>query len=251
MYIICTAAPTGLDIVIDEQNYATITWEPPRLAKRHGKLINYSITCSTAQRGSTLTATTLNTTIDMWLEPYETYQCCASAVNPVGLGFSSCKLVATNEGGMLLHTTSPFWYCKIILEIITYIDFNVLKYCTAFGIHVNSLTHIIAPTAPPTNISWLMLNPSSVLLFWHAPPIEHQNGIIQGYHIELSRDNESVHYTTEGPYLVVDNLLQDTDYNCSVAAYTILMGPFSEPVILSLRLENHIVTTQTITSNLI
>ena len=135
--------------------------------------------------------------------------------------------------------------------ITYYIDFNVLKYCTAYDIHVNSLTHIIAPTAPPTNISWIMLNRSSVLLFWHAPPIEHQNGIIQGYHIELSRDNESVHYTTEGPYLVVDNLLQDSDYNCSVAAYTIMMGSFSEPIIISLRLENHIVTTQTITSNLI
>ena len=98
-----TAAPTGLDIVIDEQNYATITWEPPRLAKRHGKLLNYSVTCSTAQHGSTLMAMTLNTTKEMGLKPYETYQCCVSAVNQIGSGFPSCKLIATNEAGILSH----------------------------------------------------------------------------------------------------------------------------------------------------
>ena len=102
LYIcICTAAPTGLDIVADEQSYVIITWEPPRLARRHGKLLNYSITCSTAHSGSTLTAATLNTTKEMQLEPYETYQCCVSAVNQMGSGFPSCKLIETNEGGNL------------------------------------------------------------------------------------------------------------------------------------------------------
>lgn len=101
--ILHTAAPTGLDIVIDEQNYATVTWEPPRLAKRHGKLFSYSITCSTAHHGSPLIAATLNTTKEMWLKPYETYQCCVSAVNQMGPGFPSCKLFATNEGGTLFH----------------------------------------------------------------------------------------------------------------------------------------------------
>lgn len=94
-----TAAPTGLDIVLDEQNYATISWEPPRLSKRHGKLLNYSVTCSTAHYGSTIMANTLNTTKEMQLQPYETYQCCVSGVNQAGTGFPSCKLIATNEGG--------------------------------------------------------------------------------------------------------------------------------------------------------
>ena len=100
------AAPTGLDIVVDEQNCATVTWEQPRLVKRHGKLLNYSVTCSTAQRGSLLTAMTLNTTMEMWLEPYEAYQCCVSVVNQVGSGYPSCKLIVTNEGGTLLYKQS-------------------------------------------------------------------------------------------------------------------------------------------------
>ena len=92
----------GLDIDIDEQNYATITWLPPHFAKRHGKLLRYSVACSTAQDGSTHTSSTPNTTEEMWLQPYETYQCCVSAVNQAGVGSPSCKLIATNEGGKLL-----------------------------------------------------------------------------------------------------------------------------------------------------
>ena len=225
--IIHTAAPTGLDIVVDEQSYVTITWEPPRLARRHGKLLNYSITCSTAHSGSTLTTVTLNTTLEIQLKPYETYQCCVSAVNQMGSGFPSCKLIETNEGGNLVKN-------------------NLLCIHACSGNKQHTIS-IIAPTASPTNIRWLMLNSSSVLLFWDAPPIEHQNGIVRGYHIELSGDNTSLHYTTAAPFLVVDYLMPSIDYNCSVAAYTTERGPFSEPTIVSL--ENQIVSTQMNTNN--
>ena len=116
--IIHTAAPTGLDIVVDEQSYVTITWEPPRLARRHGKLLNYSITCSTTHSGSTLTTVTLNTTLEMQLKPYETYQCCVSAVNQMGSGFPSCKLIETNEGGKLKIICYVFMHAVVINNIL-------------------------------------------------------------------------------------------------------------------------------------
>ena len=78
-----------------------------------------------------------------------------------------------------------------------------------------------------------------MLLFWQAPPTEHQNGIIREYHVELSNNSTSINYTTEGPFLLLDNLKPNTDYNCSIAAYTIMRGPFSQPITISLRPENY------------
>ena len=94
-----------------------------------------------------------------------------------------------------------------------------------------------------------MLNSSSVLLFWDAPPIEHQNGIVREYHVEISGENTSLYYTTDTPFLVLDYLMPSMNYNCSVAAYTTERGPFSEPTTISLHLENQIITTQMNTSN--
>ena len=85
-----------------------------------------------------------------------------------------------------------------------------------------------------------MLNYSSVLIFWHAPPNEHQNGIIREYRVELSNNNTTVSYTTEGPFLLVGNLKPNINYSCSIAAYTIMRGPFSETVTILVRQENYI-----------
>lgn len=89
------------------------------------------------------------------------------------------------------------------------------------------------------NISWHMLNYSSILLFWQAPPTEHQNGIIREYHVELSGSNTSVHYTTEGPFLLVGNLKPNINYNSSIAAHTIMRGPLSESITILLRQEKY------------
>jgi hypothetical protein len=43
--------------------------------------------------------------------------------------------------------------------------------------------------------------------------------------------------------------MPNTEYNCSVAAYTIVRGPFSEPIIILLHQENQTIASQTNTRN--
>ena len=84
-----------------------------------------------------------------------------------------------------------------------------------------------------------------MLLFWQAPPTEHQNGIIQEYHVVISGNGTSSNYTTKGPFLLLESLEPNKDYNCSIAAYTVMIGTFSEPVTISLK-KIHIVTSKTV-----
>ena len=80
-----------------------------------------------------------------------------------------------------------------------------------------------------------------MFLFWQAPPTEHQNGIIREYHVEVMENSTSgthFNYITESPYLLVDNLIPEHDYICTIAAYSTRKGPYSQPIIVTLNLEN-------------
>ena len=94
------------------------------------------------------------------------------------------------------------------------------------------------PTAPPQNVDGEVLNSTAIFMTWQVPPLEGQNGIIQLYFIHLLEvpTNLSFIYQQEGQHteLVIVSLHPDYDYECSVAAETVVgRGPFSDPFIIT------------------
>ena len=70
---------------------------------------------------------------------------------------------------------------------------------------------------------------TSITLSWQPPLSDLQNGIIRSYHIsveELETGNILTFVTSNVERLLVVNLLHPFyTYNCSIAAYTIGLGP--------------------------
>ena len=75
----------------------------------------------------------------------------------------------------------------------------------------------------------MAVSSSSIRLTWAAPIPEEQNGIIQAYHItvtELETGGVLIFQTDETATLMIINSLHPFyTYNCTVAAYTIGLGP--------------------------
>ena len=66
---------------------------------------------------------------------------------------------------------------------------------------------------------------------WSEPAPENRNGIIRYYVVFVrSFDGNSYNISVDGTELTLVSLKPFTDYECSVAASTIELGPFSSPV---------------------
>ena len=214
------ASPMRFQVMCETSNLCTLNWQqPPVHSRRHGNILNYFVSCSAlhkdARREEWTTNVSTNATLYYaWFQPYRFYNCCVAAVNEAGRGNSSCQTFITHEAGkQCIHT-------RIKLEF-------------------NNIMHAV-PTGSPIDIKAHQLNSISVFLSWKPPFIQYQNGIIQGYYIELTLTNSAVsQYTTPDQYLIIDSLQLYTSYTCRVAAYTITgKGPLSEPLTIVLNNEN-------------
>ena len=72
----------------------------------------------------------------------------------------------------------------------------------------------------------------SLALSWDPPPPGHRNGRIRQYHIQLTEieTGDLFQLTSASAQVNVTNLHPFYHYNCSVAAETIAVGPFSSIV---------------------
>ena len=85
---------------------ANISWLVPHFVKGNSTQLKYTLTCSTAEAGEpeVLIFETTNTTEQVQLQPYTTYQCCVSIMNEIEIWTPSCKLVASHEEGFKFVT---------------------------------------------------------------------------------------------------------------------------------------------------
>lgn len=85
------------------------------------------------------------------------------------------------------------------------------------------------PTGVPQNVMADAASSTSITLSWQAPLADLQNGIIRSYYIsvvELETGNIRPFVTSGVDRVLVVNLLHPFyNYNCSIAAYTIGLGP--------------------------
>ena len=90
---------------------------------------------------------------------------------------------------------------------------------------------LTGPSAPPVNPSGSSFTSTSITLSWSPPPVEHQNGIIRSYIINLIELETSAIYSymsfaTESTIqLTVNSLHPYYTYQFTITAVTIGSGP--------------------------
>ena len=88
------------------------------------------------------------------------------------------------------------------------------------------------PSGTVQDIEILELHSQMVILQWEPPEIEHQNGVITLYHVNIFAItlNDSVHLTFSNATGEVSNLSPYTNYQIGIAAATVVgVGPLSPP----------------------
>jgi len=91
---------------------------------------------------------------------------------------------------------------------------------------------IAGPSAPPQNVTTLVINSTSISVFWNPPPFDDQNGVITSYRVIVTNQNTTVASATiNSTSFVVNNLQEFQQYSIEVAAMTAVgIGPFSNPI---------------------
>ena len=86
-----------------------------------------------------------------------------------------------------------------------------------------------APSAPPSNISVVVIDSKSIDISWLPPPFESQNGLIRKYEISIDSE-DGIQYTdeTQNISITITYLHPNYQYNITVSALTILKGVSSQ-----------------------
>ena len=100
--------------------------------------------------------------------------------------------------------------------------------------HTSEFCFSLAPDAPPQNISAEVLDPNAVFLTWSPPPPDQRNGVVRRYRISQYETSTGIltNHTQDGDHteLVIGSLHAHYEYQFTVAAETVQLGPFSNPV---------------------
>ncbi|KAF5273665.1 hypothetical protein FQA39_LY07355 [Lamprigera yunnana] len=88
------------------------------------------------------------------------------------------------------------------------------------------------PTSPPTGVFFEVFNSTSGLLQWSPPPINHCNGILIGYKLQIKGVTiRAITVNANMTSVVINNLTEGNHYSARVAALTkIGLGPFSASI---------------------
>jgi len=163
-----------------------VTWHPPRLADRNGRVLGYYIRYgklgSETLSKQTIRDEDVQQTIISNLTPFTKYEVMVSPFNKIGPGPTSSKnIVSTLEG---------------------------------------------APDGPPQLVQCDPISPTSISISWKAPSVEDRNGIILGYLITYRLENkiggkDTIHSKkTGGMQATVDGLEIFESYYIKVSAFT-------------------------------
>lgn len=92
----------------------------------------------------------------------------------------------------------------------------------------------VAPTDSPVNVTSIVISSSKIQLSWVPPVLQHQNGVIQSYTISVYEMDTNATTVLQQDYLhnsiIVTDLHPYYNYELSVAAFTVALGPFAAVV---------------------
>ena len=85
------------------------------------------------------------------------------------------------------------------------------------------------PTGTPQNYEAVAVSSTSIRLTWAEPRFEEQNGVIQAYYITITEleTSTTLDFEADGTdtLLIVNSLQPFYNYNCTIAAFTVGVGP--------------------------
>ena len=104
-----------------------------------------------------------------------------------------------------------------------------------FDNNVFNLTFTV-PTGAPSNLTAPRTITNSLSLSWNPPRFDLQNGVIRYYIIYITdvTNNTSWEETSNTTRITIYDLQPFFVYNCSVAAFTVGVGPISDPLVIRL-----------------
>ena len=87
----------------------------------------------------------------------------------------------------------------------------------------------LAPASSPIDVRTVAVLSDSFSLHWNPPLYEDQNGIIKHYIIHVIEVETGLvtQYTSYTSYLTLSSLHPAYTYVCSIAAFTVALGPFT------------------------
>lgn len=93
-----------------------------------------------------------------------------------------------------------------------------------------------APSGPPVDVVLNATDSHTLSISWHPPIDEQRNGIIRGYTVTLTEVDTGVTtvISSNSTQVVLQNLHPFFTYNCTVAASTIILGPSSNTVTITM-----------------
>ena len=109
-----------------------------------------------------------------------------------------------------------------------------------YSLHIVMTLYIICiyvgPSAPPQDVTTMVINSTLISVSWKPPPLLDQNGDIIGYQLMITNQNRTnsstfvVNVTNTTSYVAI-NLQVFEVYSFEVAAITVIgLGPFSDVV---------------------
>ena len=94
------------------------------------------------------------------------------------------------------------------------------------------LEYTVAPSSSPVGVATSSVTSTSIQITWNPPPDDQINGIIQHYTVQVhvGGGQEQVQYETTSLQLTLTDLQPYCTHTIYVAAFTVALGPFSEPL---------------------
>lgn len=91
------------------------------------------------------------------------------------------------------------------------------------------LLFTLAPSSPPIQVQTTLVSSYSFSINWNPPAYSDQNGVISYYVVQVTEvETGSVsQYTSYTTVISLSSLHPAYTYYCSIAAYTVALGPFS------------------------
>ena len=86
-----------------------------------------------------------------------------------------------------------------------------------------------APSRAPRSVGHSISNTTTLTLSWRPPRQQFHNGIIRGYSVNITEvpTGTTMHFNTSTTSLAVPSLHPNYEYEYTVAAYTVSVGPYS------------------------